>query len=296
MQIKDLFLRVVPFLLVGSLFSCSKSSSNTGGGTPPPAPEDISLATDAKFGSILVNASGLTLYFFSPDANGNSACTGDCLVTWPAVNFDNLTLGAGLSASDFATITRSDGAKQTTYKGWPLYTYAGDSGPSSGGAYGTPTPGTTKGDGINGVWFVAKPDYTVMLAKAQLVGADGKSYKSDYTEGTGATLYITDDKGKTFYAFSPDKAGTNTWTKSDFSNDSFWPIVQLTAVQNVPSALNKADFGSITVFTKPQLTYKGWPVYYFGGDAARGDTKGVSVPTPGIWPIMNSSSPLAPTP
>jgi predicted lipoprotein with Yx(FWY)xxD motif len=296
MQIKDMFIRAVPFLLVGSLFSCSKSSTNSGGGTPPPPTIDITLTADAKFGSILVNAKGETLYFFSPDANGNSACTGDCLVTWPSVNYDNLTVGTGLKAADFATITRSDGAKQTTYKGWPLYTYAGDSGPISGGAYGTPTPGTVKGDGINGVWFVAKPDYTVMLAKAQLIGNDGKSYKSDFTEGTGATLYMTDDWGKTFYAYSPDKSGTNTWTKSDFSNDSFWPIVQLTAVQNVPSALNKADFGSITVFTKPQLTYKGWPVYYFGGDAVRGDTKGVSVPTPGIWPIMNQSSPLAPNP
>ncbi len=296
MSLKDIFLRVVPFLLVGSLFSCSKSSTNSGGTTPPPSTDNITLSTDAKFGSILVNATGQTLYFFSLDANGNSACTGDCLTTWPVVTYANLTVGAGLTASDFATITRSDGVKQTTYKGWPLYTYAGDSGPSSGGAYGTPTPGTVKGDGLDGVWFVSKPDYTVMLAKAQLVGGDGKSYKSDYTEGTGATLYMTDDKGKTFYAYSPDKAGTNTWTKSDFSNDSFWPIVQLSGVQNVPSVLSKTDFASITVFTKTQLTYKGWPVYYYGGDAARGDTKGVSVPTPGVWPIMNQNSPLAPTP
>ncbi len=43
-----------------------------------------------------------------------------------------------------------------------------------------------------------------MLVNAQLVGNNGKSYKSDYTEGTGKTLYFSDMKGVTLYAFSPD--------------------------------------------------------------------------------------------
>lgn len=28
-----------------------------------------------------------------------------------------------------------------------------------------------------------------------------------------------------------------------------------------------------------------WPLHYFGGDNSRGSTKGVSFPTPGIWPV-----------
>ncbi len=51
-----------------------------------------------------------------------------------------------------------------------------------------------------------------------------------------------------------------------FSNDGVFPIVQVTSTQNVPSLLNKSMLGTITVFGKTQLTFKGWPVYRFGAD------------------------------
>ena len=123
------------------------------------------------------------------------------------------------------------------------------------------------GDGVDGIWFVAKPDYTVMLAVTQLVGNDGVKYDSTYKAGTGNTFYMTDDRGVTLYSFSIDKSGTNNYTTSDFSNDAVWPIVQISTIQSVPSTLDKSAFSSITVFAKPQLTYKGWPVYRFGADA-----------------------------
>jgi predicted lipoprotein with Yx(FWY)xxD motif len=43
-------------------------------------------------------------------------------------------------------IVRDDGKKQLTYKGWPLYLYAGDT-----EAY------KTNGQGVNGAWFVIDP-------------------------------------------------------------------------------------------------------------------------------------------
>ncbi|WP_425564114.1 hypothetical protein [Saccharothrix xinjiangensis] len=48
--------------------------------------------------------------------------------------------------------------------------------------------------------------------------------------------------------------------------------------------------GSIQVYGKTQLVYRGWPLYYFGQDQQRGDTKGVSVPRPGVWPIVNQET------
>jgi predicted lipoprotein with Yx(FWY)xxD motif len=286
---------LIPFLFIivlGTFSSCSKSSGGGYGSTTPPVtpPSAVvsgpafQLKTDSHFGSILADGNGNTLYFFSLDADGKSACTAGCLAVWPVSYNTGTTFGAGLTASDFSSITRSDGSKQSTYKGWPLYTYAGDA-----------TPGTVKGDGIEGVWFVAKPDYTVMLAVTQLVGIDGVKYDSTYKPGNGATLYMTDDHGVTLYSFTVDKSGTNNYTLSDFSNDAVWPIVQISSVQNVPSVLDKSAFSSITVFTKPQLTYKGWPVYKFGADAnTRGNTKGVSVTTPGTWPVMDQATQSAP--
>jgi predicted lipoprotein with Yx(FWY)xxD motif len=42
----------------------------------------------------------------------------------------------------------------------------------------------------------------------------------------------------------------------------------------------------IDVFGRKQLTYKGWPLYYYGTDAGvMGSNKGVSVPVPGRWPV-----------
>ncbi|MDX1618664.1 MAG: hypothetical protein R3224_07745, partial [Balneolaceae bacterium] len=63
------------------------------------------------------------------------------------------------------------------------------------------------------------------------------------------------------------------------------------------SYLDPAELGLITgSAASKQSTYKGWPVYYFGQDAETGDTRGVSVPSPGVWPILNTEMPPAPTP
>jgi predicted lipoprotein with Yx(FWY)xxD motif len=166
----------------------------------------------------------------------------------------------------------------TTYKGWPLYYYAGDA-----------SPGDVNGDGLNNLWFVAKPDYSLMVANGQLVGADGKMYTSDYMEGTGITVYFTDINGRTLYIFVNDEKDTNNYTNPDFSNNSTWPIFYVD-IEMLPSGMDPADFGQIDVFGEPQLTFRGWPLYYFGSDAQRGETKGVSVPVPGIWPVVNNDT------
>lgn len=271
-------------VLVSLLGACSKSDYNNVNNPPPHSPS-IQIIDNPQFGKILADSNGRTLYVFAPDVSGNSACTGGCLVTWPSFYVKDPTLSQGIKSNDIEDIHRTDGEEQTTFKGWPLYYFASDA-----------SQGDVKGDGVSGVWFVAKPDYTLMLAKAQLVGADGKQYKSDYTEGTEASIYLVDSMGRTLYAFSPDKFKTNRYTLPDFSNDATWPIFQVGAVQSLPSILHKTDFDAIQVFGKNQLTFKGWPLYYFGPDGAgsRGINKGVSVPTPGFWPIVNNNSPVAP--
>lgn len=269
--------------LIGVFGSCSKSDSPT---TKPPVtpPISVQVKSDSQFGSVLTDENGKTLYFFSHDASDTSSCSGACIVTWPVFYKDSATFDASLTKADFGTITRSDGSKQSTYKGWPLYYFKNDA-----------NAGDIQGDGVGGIWFVAKPDYTVMLSSGQLVGNDGIQYDSTYVAGTGKTQYLTDDRGVTLYSFSFDSSANNNYTDADFSNDSFWPIVQITTVGSVPSIFDKSWFSTTSVFGKTQLTFKGWPVYRFGPDAlTRGNTKGVSVPHPGVWPVMDQFSPLAP--
>lgn len=261
---------------------------------PPEKKPTVQLATSTTLGTYLVDTLGNTLYYFSNDYNGETNCSGGCLALWPPYYAGNLTqasLGTDLDIADFATIT-TPGGPQTTYKSWPLYYYA----PATGGANVRESPGQTTGEGFNNVWYVAKPDYSIMLVNAQLIGHDGKNYKSDYTEGTGKTLYFSDAMGVTLYTFKNDSSNVNKFTKSDFSNNGVWPIYETDQVV-VPSTLDKTLFGSITVFGKKQLTYKGWPLYYFGQDnMERGLNKGISFPAPAVWPVPVKDIPAAPTP
>ncbi len=93
---------------------------------------------------VLVGANGMTLYTFDKDATGSgkSVCNGPCATNWPP-----LAAAAGDTAGgDYSIITRDDGAKQWASKGKPLYFWSKDQ-----------KVGDKTGDGLNGVWHVAKP-------------------------------------------------------------------------------------------------------------------------------------------
>ena len=265
---------------------CNKSDDNPS----DPVVTRVKLATSPTLGQYLVDKNGVALYFFSNDYKGRNSCTGGCTGYWPNFYAGKLTqdsLGAGLKLADFDTIMVS-GQVQTRYKGWPLYYYA----PAGNGVL--EAAGLTSGEAVNGVWFVAKTDYTIMLANGQLVGHDGKNYTSSYVEGIGKTVYFTDAMGLTLYTFVNDSANINKFTKADFSNNAVWPIYDTINVV-VPSVLDKTKFSSITIAGHKQMTYNGWPLYYFGQDAkVRGATKGVSFPVPGKWPVAVKN--IAPAP
>lgn len=251
---------------------------------PPPPVDNIVLKEIAPLGQVLTDSAGRTLYFYTRDTTGNSVCSGGCRDNWPIFYTTTIRLGAGLAAADFGTITRPDGAKQNTYKGWPLYYYKNDA-----------AAGEVKGENVGKVWFVAKPDYTIMLMNGPLIGNNGKQYTSAYVEGVEMVQYFTDAYGRTLYGYKNDRNKQNKYTREDFSNNGTWPINEVAELKKVPTGVDPADIAVINVFTKKQLTYKGWPLYYFGPDGMqRGKTKGVSVPTPGVWPIVNQQTVVAP--
>ncbi|HTF18025.1 MAG TPA: hypothetical protein VK658_08135 [Chryseolinea sp.] len=258
------------------------------GASPPPTPTiKVKLGTSATLGEYLTDADGNALYMFSNDVAGQNTCTGGCVTNWPIYNGGSLAadmLATGLSLDDFGTVTAAAGT-QTTYKGWPLYYYA------PGGT--REASGQTTGEAVGGIWFVAKVDYTFMIANKQLIGLDDKHYKGDYTEGDQMVKYFTDTEGRTIYGFTQDKKNDNNFTNGDGAHDANWPIYGAT-IGSVPSTLDADLFGSITVMGNTQLTYKGWPLYYFKNDAARGDNKGVSVPSPGVWPVVVADIVAAP--
>ncbi|GAP68801.1 por secretion system C-terminal sorting domain [Bacteroidales bacterium 6E] len=247
-------------------------------------PSSIQVAENATFGKYLTDSRGNTLYFFARDAKDVSNCTGGCLDNWPVFYDENLRVGEGLTSTDFGVIDRGNGVMQTTYKGWPLYYFVNDT-----------QAGQINGDGRINAWFVAKPDYTIMLVNNQLTGNNGINYKGDYTPGDEVVQYFTDAYGRTLYTWSRDFNNTNKFTRPDFSNNGNWPVYEET-IAVVPSILDASEFSVINIHGRNQLTYRGWPLYYFGADGmVRGSNKGVSVPSPGVWPVarqtMNAAMP-----
>ena len=93
--------------------------------------------------TVLTDTQGLTLYYRSSDTPTN-VCSAGCAGAWPPLLLSQGTPGSASPVpGTLATIADANG-RQVTYNGHPLYRFASDSG-----------PGSTKGDGVAGVWFVA---------------------------------------------------------------------------------------------------------------------------------------------
>jgi predicted lipoprotein with Yx(FWY)xxD motif len=285
----NLFISAGAFFLL--IFASCKNDKNT---TPPPARTDIHLDSNATVGTHIVDKDGRSLYFFSNDVNGGLAnCTGGCLTNFPIFTAPaNTTVSGGLLSTDLATITLTSGVMQTTYKGWPLY-YFSPSGVAE-------AAGQTGGEGVGNIWFVAKTNYSIMIANNQLIGGDNLHYMSDYTPGDGFTNYLSDGNGNTLYTFAKDSFLVNKFTKPDFSNNPTFPMYETTNI-TVPSTLAKSLFAVINVNGRNQLTFNGWPLYYFGADSLKkGSTKAITFPPTqpvgAIWPVVPKDKPAAPTP
>ena len=92
--------------------------------------------------SILTDNNGMTLYTFDKDSAGVSTCYDSCATAWPPflAAADAASPGNGLTV-----IARNDGTHQWAKDGAPLYYWQGDS-----------APGQTTGDGVGGVWHIAR--------------------------------------------------------------------------------------------------------------------------------------------
>lgn len=121
-------------------------------GSPSAAPSegvdeyDVAVGMSPAAGDYLTGAGGLALYTFTNDTGSDSTCYEACAAAWPPLLADgDVAAGPGVGGT-FATTERTDGTTQVTYNGKPLYYYAADK-----------APGDTNGEGLNGVWFLAKP-------------------------------------------------------------------------------------------------------------------------------------------
>jgi predicted lipoprotein with Yx(FWY)xxD motif len=259
-SMKKTALSFILVVLIAAVFIAGCTQQQPVQPTPQPTtvkPADTIKVSDSVLGKILVDAKGKTLYYFANDipSRANSSCYGQCAVIWPVFSSD-ITVSPPLVPSDFSSFTRADGLKQTSFRGWPLYYYQQD-----------PKPGDLNGENVLKVWFVVKPDETVMIAHQGTVGS-----------------FLTDKTGKTLYTFSQDTPGTSACTGACLTK---WPAFN-SAFVSAPSVLKPADFSAVTRSDGIlQTAYMNRPLYYFADDTTPGEVKGQGFNN--AWYVANVS-------
>jgi predicted lipoprotein with Yx(FWY)xxD motif len=124
-------------------------------------------------GNVLVDARGRTLYLFEKDKRGRSACNGACATYWPPLlSTAKPRPGRGVHASLLGVTKRTNGKRQVTYAGHPLYTFIADT-----------KAGQTNGEGLTNfgaTWDAIAASGRAVEPTASDSGAPGGGYGGGY--------------------------------------------------------------------------------------------------------------------
>jgi predicted lipoprotein with Yx(FWY)xxD motif len=235
------------------------------GGRIDPKGADISLTAKEinGVGQVLTTDGGLVVYRFDDDTAepSKSKCDENCadlrkpLIVNLAVKTD------GLEAKTVGAVTRTDGERQATVNGQPLYTYAKD------------TAGSAKGQAVDGKWFAAtptggragqaaagEPSGKKAADKKQLLVADiaelGDIMTYSLNGGKSAPIYLTQNDAES--ADDPTCVGACA---------EQWIPVPFDPAIVVSGGIDKKLIGSVKRKDGiEQLTINQWPVHTYVGD------------------------------
>jgi predicted lipoprotein with Yx(FWY)xxD motif len=185
------FLGVLAASTTTALAGCPTDSQDVPEGTPAPTTaadtttetaQQTTEATDQatvavrstdEYGDVLADSEGMSLYLFTQDEGGESACYDDCASAWPPLTVDGEPTAGPDVTAELGTIEREDGSTQVTAAGNPLYYFAQDS-----------EPGDTAGQGVSDVWFLLAPDGSQIGGTAETT-AEPTTTESDESGGGG---------------------------------------------------------------------------------------------------------------
>ncbi|WP_406340309.1 hypothetical protein [Streptomyces sp. NBC_00648] len=259
----------------------------------------LALRQNAKLGSVLTDARGLTLYRFDkdkpqpPQSNCNDACT----VTWPPVMASEASAASGSGIGPVGQVQRADGKQQLTLGGWPVYRFSKDN-----------APGDTNGQGVdNGAW-------NALAADGKKAGGGGNNGRGTPSQGRqngsgnqpggdrsggrgseGSDLGLTVVVQPVIGSIIVDSNGRTLYQNSDFSRGGrsvcdancrqSWtpvPAIDRSRVQNIDLRLVadvQLDDGS------RQLAINGHPMFWFNRDRTSGDIGGQG--RDGFWALSS---------
>jgi len=244
---------------------------------PAPAEASISVATDPKYGKILVGNNGMTLYIYTKDTPDTSTCTGGCAKAWPPLlTMGSPKLGDGVDASLVGSAALADGTKIVTYNKMPLYYWAKDT-----------KPGDITGLGVGGVWFLVSPDGKIVGQEASATptaaaAASGEATISVATDPKYGKILVGNN-GMTLYIYTKDTPNTSTCTGGCAKA---WPPLLTMGSPKLGDGVDASLVGSaaLTYDTKI-VTYNHMPLYYWSKDTKPGDITGLGVG--GVWFLIS---------
>lgn len=104
--------------------------------------------------------------------------------------------------------------------------------------------------------------------------------------------FLTDDKGMTLYLFTKDTPNTsNCYEKCATA----WPPLLTTGNPVADEGVDASLLGATTrTDGTVQVTYNGWPLYYYEKDKAPGDVTGQDVG--GVWFVVSAAGEQVTTP
>lgn len=88
-------------------------------------------------------------------------------------------------------------------------------------------------------------------------------------------IYETGPNGHTLYYFAKDTGTTSACTGACATT---WPALTASGAVTTGPGVDKSQVGTANGQVANQVTYYGHLLYYYSGDAAPGDTKGVGIP------------------
>lgn len=105
----------------------------------------------------------------------------------------------------------------------------------------------------------------------------------DVSKNDALGSYLVDDKGMSLYLYTKDSPGTsNCYDKCATA----WPPLLTSGSAVAGTSLDSSKLGVTTRSDgKTQVTYNGWPLYYFAKDKQPGDTTGQGVGS--VWYLIS---------
>lgn len=231
----------------------------------PRHPVDRVTIVHTKYGSVIADGRGMTLYVFVDDLlSARPVCSGDCLHDWrPALVRGPVDVANGVTGS-VSSMERPGIGRQLTMDRRLLYTFSGDQ------------PGELRGNGVGNLWWAMTPTGLTATSFPPEIPTYGAPVPTTLrVVQTAVGPAVADGQGQVLYEYSDDTPTTSRcqadWCLVD------WPPLE-------PSGAPTAQTGitaPVAVIDGPdgtrQVTLGGHPLYTFAGDLHPGDRRGQGV-------------------